>query len=249
MAEPTSFIRLDRSIRSWRWYRDGNTLRVFLHLLLAANYEDRDFREDRIRRGEVLISQSRLSEELGISPKSIRTALDHLIGTGEIEIAAPGVNGQKATIYRVVNYALYQDAAAYGRRRGTPEADAGQEADSPPAEPGQDSGSSPRNEIPKENKNTTEETEKSEKNPLFAPPLPRVTHETDADGTDVFAPPTLCEVARYIHDEGLDVSSNRFFSHYSGMGWRINGQPIRNWQAIADKWDEENRRKRLPDGL
>ena len=43
MAETTTFIKLDRNIRSWRWYKDPNTMRVFIDLLLDANISDRDF--------------------------------------------------------------------------------------------------------------------------------------------------------------------------------------------------------------
>lgn len=37
------FIMLPRSITNWQWYDEPNTMRIFLHLLLTANYTDRSW--------------------------------------------------------------------------------------------------------------------------------------------------------------------------------------------------------------
>ena len=37
------FITLERKICTWRWFREPNTLVVFLYLILQANYEPHDF--------------------------------------------------------------------------------------------------------------------------------------------------------------------------------------------------------------
>ena len=36
MAEKTTFIKLDRNIIRWQYYKDPIVMRVFLHLLLTA---------------------------------------------------------------------------------------------------------------------------------------------------------------------------------------------------------------------
>ena len=56
MAEPTTFIKLDRNIREWRWYKDPNTMRVFVDLLLDVNISDKEFMGITIHRGETATS-------------------------------------------------------------------------------------------------------------------------------------------------------------------------------------------------
>ena len=86
MAEKTTFIKLDRNIVNWRWYKEPNTMRVFLHLLLTANIRDYDFRYDTIHRGEVAVSIGNLGKSTGLSYDQVRTALTHLKDTNEITI-------------------------------------------------------------------------------------------------------------------------------------------------------------------
>lgn len=84
VAEKSTFVKIDRNIRQWRWYQDANTMRVFFHLILAANIEDHDFQKITIHRGEVATSIPSLSAQLKISVRGIRTALEHLKATGEV---------------------------------------------------------------------------------------------------------------------------------------------------------------------
>lgn len=98
------WIKIDRSILTWRWYTTGNTLNVFLHLLLNANFEDRDYQKMVIHRGEVLTSQSKLAEELNLTRQQVRTAIDHLKSTGEITIK----QYPKYSVISIPNYDYYQ---------------------------------------------------------------------------------------------------------------------------------------------
>lgn len=108
MAEPTSFIKLDRNIINWRWYGDANTLRLFMHLLLKANYEDRDWHNITIHRGELVTSVSHLSDELGLSDRAIRVALDHLKMTNEVtNFPTP-----RYTVITINNYEKYQSVTS-----------------------------------------------------------------------------------------------------------------------------------------
>lgn len=98
------FIKLHRKITKWEWYRNANTFRVFVHLLLSANYESHGFEGRTIERGQCVTSVSTLSKELKLSSQSIRTALNHLKSTGEITINPT----PKFSIITVNNYDLYQ---------------------------------------------------------------------------------------------------------------------------------------------
>ena len=46
------FIMLPRSIINWQWYDEPNTMRIFLHLLLTANYTDRSWHGVPVLRGQ-----------------------------------------------------------------------------------------------------------------------------------------------------------------------------------------------------
>lgn len=98
------YIKLFRSLTSWRWYKDGNTMRVFLHLLLNANITDADFETETIKRGELVTSIKKLSAELTLSPQAIRTAINHLILTSEITKRTTS----KFTIITIKNYDKFQ---------------------------------------------------------------------------------------------------------------------------------------------
>jgi len=104
MAEKTTFIKIDRNIIEWGWYTDGNTFRVFLHLLLTANIKPHKFLGVEIGRGEVVTSYKSLSETLGISIRSVRTAISHLKTTGEVTIK----RHPHFTVISIPNYDSYQ---------------------------------------------------------------------------------------------------------------------------------------------
>ena len=82
----TGHLRLSRDILEWGWYGDANTRSVFFHLLLTANYEEREYLGHKIKRGEAVIGLNVLAETLGISVRNVRTALKHLKSTNEVTI-------------------------------------------------------------------------------------------------------------------------------------------------------------------
>lgn len=98
------FVKIHRSIAEWRWYKDANTFRVFVHLLLSANYEPHDFEEITVQRGQLVTSYSSLSQQLGLSIQNVRTALNHLKSTGEITVN----QHTKYSVITVQNYDTYQ---------------------------------------------------------------------------------------------------------------------------------------------
>ena len=64
--ENDSFITLHRRITQWEWYTDGNTVRVFLHLILLANHKETRWRGEVIGRGQVLTGLDQLSREFRV---------------------------------------------------------------------------------------------------------------------------------------------------------------------------------------
>lgn len=98
------FIKLYRSLLTWEWYGDINTRLTFMHMLIRANYADQKFEGKVIPRGSFVSSRAKLSAEIGISERNLRTALNHLKMTGEVT----SKSYSKYTIYTVENYDLYQ---------------------------------------------------------------------------------------------------------------------------------------------
>lgn len=104
MAEKSTFIKLDRNITEWGWYHDGNTFRVFVHLILKANIKEHKFENIVVHRGELVTSRKQLAIQLSLSEQQIRTALEHLKLTGEIT----STSYSKFTVISIKNYDFYQ---------------------------------------------------------------------------------------------------------------------------------------------
>ena len=102
------YIRLHRTLTGWRWYKDGNVLRLWLHLLLNANYAPSDFQDRVIGRGEQVTSLKALSESTGLSIQEVRTALGKLKRTGEILVNS----NRHFTIVSILNYDKFQSDSA-----------------------------------------------------------------------------------------------------------------------------------------
>ncbi len=104
MRDRTTYIKLDRNITQWGWFKDDKTFKLFVYLLLAANIKDHVFMGKEIHRGELATSQASLAAATGLSVQSVRTALNHLKSTGDIT-----VNQQaKFAIISIPRYDYYQ---------------------------------------------------------------------------------------------------------------------------------------------
>lgn len=121
------FVKIDRKITKWRWYKDTSTFKIFLHLILTANYEDREFEDIVIKRGQRVASIRSLAAESGLTEKNVRTAIKHLKATGEVASQPT----PKYTVFTVVNYEKYQivanKVANEGRTGGEQVANEGQQ--------------------------------------------------------------------------------------------------------------------------
>ena len=102
------FITLQRQILEWEWYADGNTFRLFIHLLLKANHTDKSYRGTLIKRGTFLTGLDVLSKETGLTVRQIRTCLTRLKSTNELTIKT----SSKGSIIQIVKYNEYQSATS-----------------------------------------------------------------------------------------------------------------------------------------
>lgn len=98
------FIQLHRKFLKWEWYDDANTMRLFLHCLLNANYIDKNWRGIIIPRGSFLTGRLKLAQALNLTERQIRTSLKKLKSTNEVTIKSTS----QYSIITVVNWDCYQ---------------------------------------------------------------------------------------------------------------------------------------------
>lgn len=113
----TGWIKLHRKIVDWEWYQDTPTKITFLHLLLSANHEKKNWRGVEIDVGQKITSTENLAKETGLSRQQIRTALEKLKSTNEITTKATS----KYTLIELKNYKQYQEINQPRNKRATNE--------------------------------------------------------------------------------------------------------------------------------
>ena len=117
------FIKIHRNIRDWGWFDDANTLAVWIHLLIDANYEEKVWHGETVGIGSLITSTARLSDQTGLSVKQIRTCLERLSEEGKIVTKG----ASKWTKITICNYESYMlDGEDTGRTNGKQMASKGQ---------------------------------------------------------------------------------------------------------------------------
>ncbi len=152
----TGWVKLHRSFLNWEWYDDINTKILFIHILLKANFIDKNWRGVFIERGSFITSLTHLSNETGLTKKQIRTSLSKLIKTGEI-------GTEKGTAWTKITVCKYEDYQDIETNEGTQKGTAGAQ---------QGHGRGTAGATTKEGKEVKEikEGKKAKKSPSFTPP-------------------------------------------------------------------------------
>ena len=91
-------------MKKWEWIGKPNTVAVWLHCLLSANWEEKRWQGITIKRGSFITSYKNFSEHVGLSVQQTRTALANLQSTGELIIKSTN----KYTEISINNYIEYQ---------------------------------------------------------------------------------------------------------------------------------------------
>jgi len=105
------WVRIYRSLLTWEWYDDPNTLRVFLHLLLSASWAPNKWQGITIQPGQLVTGRKKLAAELNLSERKIRTSLTKLKSTSEIAIETTS----KYSIITICKWETYQPDEATKR--------------------------------------------------------------------------------------------------------------------------------------
>lgn len=103
-ADRNGFIKLNRNIQDWEWYKHPNILKVFIHCLLEANYKDNRWQGTEIPRGSFVTSIEHLAKDCGLTIAIIRDSLKKLSHSKSIKIKTT----TKFTMISVLNYVTYQ---------------------------------------------------------------------------------------------------------------------------------------------
>ena len=103
------YIKLHRKFAEWEWYSDVNVSRLFMHLLLTANWEDNAWKGISIKRGQRLASLRELSDETSLTYKEVRTSIGKLKRTGELQSQGARSGAFQGMLLTIVKYKDYQD--------------------------------------------------------------------------------------------------------------------------------------------
>jgi biotin operon repressor len=104
-----------RQIEEWEWYKTPHMFHIFSHLLNKANFEDKNWEGNLIKRGQLITSLPRLSEQTGKSIQQIRTCLELLKTTGEILEQVTN----RFRLITIIKYDSYQSGNDYDNRQTT----------------------------------------------------------------------------------------------------------------------------------
>ena len=104
------FIKISRKMTKWRWYDEALTFKVFMHLIITANYEDKEWHSITIKRGQRITSYRSLASELKVTVKTLKLHLKRLSETGEINVKTTS----QYTLITILNYSQYQDNSKGG---------------------------------------------------------------------------------------------------------------------------------------
>lgn len=51
--------------------------------------------------------------------------------------------------------------------------------------------------------------------------------------------PKLEHIDEFIQTNDFKVNAKQFFNHYNSLGWKINGQPIKDWKVLLRTWNSK----------
>lgn len=211
------FIKLYDKILKWEWYDDINTFRLFIHLLLKANYKDLKFEGRKILRGQLVTSLTSLSSQTGLSIRQVRVSLDHLKMTGEVT----STSYAKYRIITIVRYDEYQSSDRQNDSQMTVNLTGKRQADDR-----QMTGKWQANDrLMTASIDNIEQIERIEQ-------IEQVEKKTASR----FTPPTREEIFDFCLENKLNIDVDYLYDYYSAKGWKIGKETMKDWKAAVRNW-------------
>lgn len=209
------YIKVYRSILDWEWFHDLNTFRVFVYMIIKANWKDGKFEGKIIKRGSLVSSFNNLSIETDLTVREVRTAISHLKTTSEVT----SKSYSKYTVFTVVNYDLYQSSDKQNDIQVTSNRHS--------------------NDILT---TTIEEVKKGSKKEEKNKEVKKVPNGTKESR---FAPPTPDEVNKYCSERNNKIDAERFVDFYSSKGWMVGKNKMKDWKAAVRTWENKEKENRV----
>lgn len=113
--ENGNFIKLNRQLLEWRYWYSETAVKLWILILMKANWKDGWFMGDRIPRGSLATSMASLAFEAGCSESTVRRWLGRFEADGQITRRVTN----RFTQINVINYGFYQDVPDEGGERVT----------------------------------------------------------------------------------------------------------------------------------
>lgn len=214
------WISLHRKFLSWEWFGKPEMVQLFIWLLLNANYADKKWQGQVVKRGQIMTTTPKIMEALHLSERQVRTCISRLKSTGEVTVKTTN----RFTIITICNYDRYQgeNFTSDGQNDGqsvTQATDKRRTSDGHIIISKQLNNNNNNNNI-SVCSNSAHTREEKERDEIFK----------------IFFFKNFLLPAYEVE---------RFYNHYEAQGWdRGNGQKIKNKIAAARNWEQEDKTQR-----
>ena len=224
MNKEDGFISIYRKFLGWEWFSDERSVKIFLYLLLKANWKRKRWRGQWIERGQFVTSTAKMAGELEVSRSSLIRHLKRFQESGEIVLTADN----RKTLVTICKYDNYQIKNEEG----------GQPTSQQPTQPtGQQTDS--KRDSKRDNKRDTTNKENKE-------------NKENKDNNSLKAKPSFLDFTSYLKKylsekkikssdpQILEIAEN-FFNFYNSNGWKVGKNKMIDWQAAARnclKWEK-----------
>ncbi len=255
MRDNRTYIKVFHQMLEWGWYSDTNTFRVFMHILLRANYKPSEYLGQKIDAGECVFGYNAWSEELGLSVRELRTAISHLKSTNEIRVRATS----RFSVITVVKWDFWQIEEGLSDKQATSDFDEScvkiKKNDTQSVTQATSEEIVKSIEIltnngfvinPSDKQVTTQATSKRQASDKQAT-TSKESKNTTTKNKHSIGHPKLEDVRAYVTEKKLIIDPDYFFDYYETAGWVDNkGKRIQNWKLKALNWNkrEEDRNGR-----
>ena len=101
----TGWIKIYRSLLYWEWADVPEMVALWVRLIIRATHEDTQWHGVTISRGQLVTTTAKLAAESGLSPQQVRTCLDRLKASNQINTQTTN----KYTIITICKYEAYQE--------------------------------------------------------------------------------------------------------------------------------------------
>jgi hypothetical protein len=107
------FIKLFENIQNWHWFHDGNMLKLWIYLLVNANWVDGQYGEIYLNRGQLKTTVKDITKATDLTIQQVRTGLKRLSKQQQTDNKRSAEISVKSTsgfsIITILNYDTYQD--------------------------------------------------------------------------------------------------------------------------------------------